>query len=64
MMPSFNVISRRYTAHHKLLAQEKTSKVANWIYSAYSQVSLLTLCYHWKNLSILFLLELVIAENH
>ena len=31
-MPSFNAISRRYTTHLKLLAQEKqTSKVANWI---------------------------------
>ena len=30
-MSSFNAISRRYTTHHKLLAQEKISKVANWI---------------------------------
>ena len=32
-MPSFNAISRRYTTHHKLLAQEKTRQVDNWFIS-------------------------------
>ena len=33
-------------------------------YSRYSQVSLLTLCYHWQTLSNSFLVELVIAKDH
>ena len=33
-------------------------------YSRYSQVSLLTLCYHWQTLRISFLLEMMIAKDH
>ena len=39
------------------------SKMVNLDYSRYSQVSLLTLCYHWQTLSI-FLLEMEIAKDH
>ena len=48
--------------HHKLLAQEKNLNSASKV--AYSQVSLLTLCYHWQTLSISFLLEMAIAKDH
>ena len=33
-------------------------------YSKYSQVSLLTLCYHWQILSNSFVLEMMIAKDH
>ena len=49
-MPSFNAISRRYTKN-LLLAQEKykfCKQGGKLDYSRYSQVSLLTLCYHWQ----------------
>ena len=50
--------------HQKLLSQEKIQILqARWQldYIRYSQVSLLTLCYHWQNLSISFL---KIAKDH
>ena len=51
--------------HHKLVAQ-KNSKFCKQggklDYSRYSQVSLLTLRYHWQTLSISFFLEMAIAK--
>ena len=66
MRPSFNAISRRYT--QELLVHEKKSKFCKQCvrlnYSRYSHESLLTLCDHWQTISILFLLEMVIAKDY
>ena len=51
--------------HHKLLAQEKSEfckQCGKLEYSRYSEVSLLTLYFHWQTLSISLLLEIVIAK--
>ena len=50
-----------HTRNCSLEKNNSASKVANWITSRYS---LLTLCYHWQTLSISFLLEMAIAEDH
>ena len=54
--------------HHKLLAQEKSKfckQGGKLDYSRYSEVFLLTLYYyHWKTLSISFLLAMAIAKDH
>ena len=60
----FNATSKRYTP--QIVSSGKNlnsaSKVANWIIVArYSEVSLLTLYYHWQTH---FLLEIVIARDH
>ena len=52
--------------HHKLFGiKSKYCKQRGKLdYSRYSEVSLLTLYYHWQTLSISFLLEMVIAKDH
>ena len=60
----FNATSRRYTP--QIVSSGKNlnsaSKVANWIIvDRYSEVSLLTIYYHWQTH---FLLEIVIARDH
>ena len=47
--------------HHKLLRKFKFMQGGKLDYSRYSQISLLTLCYHWQTP---FLLEMVIAKDH
>ena len=47
-MPPFNIISSRSTPEIISKFCEQGGKLN---YSRYSQVSLLTLCYHWKTLS-------------
>ena len=59
-MPSFNTISRRHTPETKYCKQG-----GKLDYGRYSQVSLLTLYYHWQTLSIsFFLLDVAIAKDH
>ena len=49
---------------HQLRIKSKFCKQSGKLdYSRYSEVSLLTLYYHWQTLSISFLLEMVIAKD-
>ena len=61
-MLSFNAISRRYTP--EIVLSKYCKQGGKLDYSRYSQVSLLTLRYHWQTLSISFSLEMVIAKDH